>query len=130
MSPFHKHFFSTTNTRNSHEQSLSQFLPQNVTMGRVNSSIIILHQFSLFKSKPLRVKFYSIQIGCLNMQHYFIYCTQLSILLGFKVFKDGRDQFGTDAVIAIGSKDSEGHYVETASSRTEKRRRSRSISEA
>ena len=94
---------------------LSQLLPQNVTIGRIDSLIIILHQFALLKPKLFNVKVHCVRVGCLDMKHDFVNSGCISFCFRFYVFKSGFDKVRSDAVVAIGGEHSEGHYVEAMS---------------
>jgi hypothetical protein len=47
---------------------LSQLFIQEITMRRINSFVVVFHQFSFYKAKTSCVKFHGIVVGNLNMQ--------------------------------------------------------------
>lgn len=103
---------------------LDELFGKDVTVRWVNSSVVVFHHFSLFKSEFGGVESNGIFVGDLYMQRNFVHLLGhagilllvrlvLALIDAFTIIQNGLDQLGANSSSPIGSQHGQGHNVQS-----------------
>ena len=82
-------------------------------MGRIDSAVIILHHFALFKPKLVHVKLEGVVVGNLDVQGNFRHLFQLgSFLVGLEIIQNRLEELGANRSSPVGRQDAQRHDID------------------